>query len=91
MFHSSSYLVVLLTKKTVLFSSRSIHTFWTVSPLLDGTQFVLSFPALLTALAVIDILLDAAILTLPIPIIVKLQLPPIRKMSIIAIFLSGSL
>lgn len=74
-----------------MFGSHDVSGFWTTPKQLDGTQFVLNFPALLTAFAVLDIALDILVLSLPIPVIKSLHMTTRKKFYLAGIFLLGAL
>jgi len=59
--------------------------------MLEGTQYVLYPPTLITIFAVLDVALDICVLSLPFPIIRSLHLSRKRRFGVAAIFLLGAL
>jgi len=75
----------------MLFCARGVTSFWLTPAALEGTQYVLYPPALITAYAVVDVVLDLAVLSLPLPVIKRLQLSREKRLGVAAIFLLGAL
>lgn len=75
---------------TILFSSKGVSTYWTTPLELSGTTDNLNLPNLIIALASIDIFLDIAVLSLPFPVINRLQMSRERKIYVSGVFLLGA-
>jgi hypothetical protein len=65
--------------------------FWTTPAPLDGTQYHFDFNAFLTAMTSVDIILDVAVLCLPLLVIYNLRMSFKAKILVAGIFLQGSL
>jgi hypothetical protein len=59
--------------------------------MLEGTQYVVNPPALITAYAIIDIVLDVGILAMPLPVIRRLKLSRTKRTAVAGVFLLGAL
>ena len=75
----------------MLLCARGVTSFWNTPPMLEGTQYIMDPPALITAYAVIDIVLGLAVLSLPLPVIGNLHLSRGRRCIIAGVFLLGAL
>ena len=75
----------------MLFCSRGVSTFWTTPPKLAGTTNVIDMSKVITAFAVLDILLDVGILAMPLPVILRLHMSRQKRLAIAGVFLLGAL
>jgi len=77
-----------LCQSIVIFECSPIHYFWDHKPIsghcIDVQQFF-------TGQAIPNIITDAILLALPLPLIWRLQLPMVQKAGLSAVFLLGSL
>jgi hypothetical protein len=80
-----------IISQTVLFCARGVSAFWTMPPMLEGTQYVVNPPALIIAYAIIDIVLDVGILAMPLPVIRRLKLSRTKRTAVAGVFLLGAL
>ncbi|KAI1407125.1 hypothetical protein F5Y13DRAFT_175585, partial [Hypoxylon sp. FL1857] len=83
-------LFLLVTFFTVLFCSKGVSSFWTTPPQLDGTQYYMVPGTLVLAYAILDIVLDIAVLSTPLPAILRLNLSPRTRLGIVGVFLLGA-
>ena len=74
-----------------LFSSHGVTTFWTTSPLKEGTEYAIDYPSYLSSMTAIDITSDVIILSLPLPVIRQLNMTTEKKIMVFGIFMLGSL
>ncbi|KAH7138731.1 hypothetical protein B0J11DRAFT_500933 [Dendryphion nanum] len=74
----------------VLFCARGVSGWWTTEPMLEGTQYILDPPTLLTAYAAINIALDIAVLILPLTVIKSLHISLGERWAIAGVFLLGA-
>lgn len=72
----------------LIFPCRPVALNWDVE-FTDGT--CINRAAIYTATAAVNIATDLALLTLPIPMIVDLQMPRVQKLGLIVIFVVGSM
>lgn len=75
----------------VLFAARGVSSWWDTPVALEGTQYNLSPPQLITGFAVVDIALDLTIIIMPLPAIRKLHMSIQKKIYVSGIFLLGAL
>lgn len=71
----------------LIFSCRPVSKAWDFA--LSGT--CINRPAVYVATACVNIITDCAILALPIPMVIKLQLPTQQKIGLVGLFAVGSL
>ncbi|CAG8961582.1 hypothetical protein HYFRA_00006116 [Hymenoscyphus fraxineus] len=83
-------LFILVSFFTILFCARGVSTFWSTPPQLEGTQYVIDPPSTITAIAVLDITLDIAVLSLPLPVIKSLHMSSRKRWYVAGIFLLGA-
>ncbi|KAI0478574.1 hypothetical protein GGR56DRAFT_630884 [Xylariaceae sp. FL0804] len=83
---------IILSFFLMLFDARGVSSFWTTPPTLEGTEYVpgLYPPTLITAFACLDVVLDVCVLSMPIPIVFRLNLSMQRRVGIALIFLLGA-
>ncbi|PVI08120.1 hypothetical protein DM02DRAFT_621663 [Periconia macrospinosa] len=81
---------IILSFFMVLFCARGVSTFWTTPPMLDGTQYVILPADLITAFAIVDLLLDILVLSLPLPSIWRLQMSRSKRFAVAGVFLLGA-
>lgn len=72
----------------VIFECSPIHYFWDRMPI--GGQCI-DVQRFFTGQSVVNIITDAVLLALPLPLIWRLQLPLGQKLGLSAVFLLGSL
>ncbi|KAH6663752.1 hypothetical protein B0J14DRAFT_707004 [Halenospora varia] len=75
----------------VVFCSKPVNSFWTTIPMLEDSQDVIDPPALISAIAGVDIALDVVVLSLPLPPMKKLHMSAQKRWYIAGIFLLGAL
>ncbi|KAF7536557.1 hypothetical protein G7054_g4412 [Neopestalotiopsis clavispora] len=83
-------LYIIVSFFTMVFCARGVTSFWSTPAVLEGTQYVLYPPTLITIFAVLDVGLDVLVLSLPIPAIMRLKLSRRRKAAVSGIFLLGA-
>ncbi|KAF2836969.1 hypothetical protein M501DRAFT_211771 [Patellaria atrata CBS 101060] len=86
----ATILFIIVSFFTVLFCTRDVSSFWNTPAMSDGTQYVIYLPTLLTTYAVLDIALDLAILSLPIPLIWSMCLSCRKRVYVAGVFLLGA-
>lgn len=77
--------------KLVIFCYKGVSSFWTGDINDPGVNAVYDLSTLIMATAIVNVAFDAAILSVPIPPILKLQMSTKRKVALIGIFLLGAL
>ena len=78
---------------TISFFFASLFQCYPITPLIEpfyGNKCVNTVP-LWYAGGITDILLDCIILAMPVPMVIKLQLPTNQKIGVICMFLTGAL
>ena len=78
---------------TVAFFFASLFQCYPITPLIEpfyGNKCVNTVPLWYTGGST-DIALDCIILAMPVPMVMKLQLPPKQKIGVICMFLTGTL
>ena len=75
----------------MLFCARPVSSFWTTPAMLEGTQYVLYPPTLITIFAATNITLDICVLGLPLPVIKNLNLTRRKRFGVASVFLLGAL
>jgi hypothetical protein len=67
-----------------------VSDFWTFDPRFDSS-WILNFPGMLRAHAIVDIILDTLVILLPVRVIGSLNLTLKKKITVGGIFLMGGL